>query len=261
MKTIKDVKYANASEMQTMDIYIPDRAGNRTFPLIMYIHGGGFSAGDKSSGNHIPAQNNPNFVIANINYRLSGEAPFPAGLNDCETALKFLLNNSRKYHFNRKAAIMGGSAGGNFALMLGTNRDLMSQLDKVCIVAQYPVADMVWLGEYVKNLPDDDEVKTYSMSSSELYFNKQFDKITVEETEKASPLHHLTKDMPSTLIQHGTADDLVPLYQSKLFVDKAKRLEVDIKLEQFKGANHSHPDFKTAKNLQHIFDYISSKLN
>jgi len=72
----KDIAYASLSKAQTLDLYLPQ--GNGPFPLIVNIHGGGFMMGDKSDpvgGDQLLANG---YAVASLNYRLSGEATFPA---------------------------------------------------------------------------------------------------------------------------------------------------------------------------------------
>ncbi len=152
MNTITNIVYENSSNAQKLDLYFPDNAADKKFPLIFFIHGGGFSSGDKDSGTikHIVNFNTQNFVIASVNYRLSTEAPFPLGIEDCEKAINFLLSHREQYHLNSKIAIAGVSSGANYALMLGINKSIISKFDKVCIVALYPVIDLLSLKNYAR---------------------------------------------------------------------------------------------------------------
>ena len=117
----KDVAYADASSTQKLDLYLPAGAG--PFPVIVNIHGGGFKLGDKgmvddASGKAFLAAG---YAIASIDYRLSGEAKFPAAVLDAKAAVRFLRANAAKYNLNPdKVVAFGQSAGGNIASMLGT---------------------------------------------------------------------------------------------------------------------------------------------
>ncbi len=262
MKVLKDICYGNSSEFQKLDLYLPDDYLNKKLPLIFFIHGGGFSGGDKTQGtiNNLAQANNQNFVIASVNYRLSGEAPFPAGINDCQQAVEFLLSKAKEYHLDYKIAFMGASSGANYALMLALNKSLTKKFKKVCVVALYPVLDLLSLINLTKKLDDDNENKTYLIQNTQTYFNKNLSEIGDDEFKKASPFHHLSTNLPSTLIQHGTADDIVPFVQSKLFFEKALKMGVDIRLDLIDGAGHSDRAFKSPQNISKIFTFIRSKL-
>ncbi len=110
-------------------------------------------------------------------------------------------------------------------------------------------------------LDDEDENKDYMIKNSELYFNKNFSKISDDELKKASPFHLLSPDFPCTLLQHGDADTLVPFTQSTRFYEKAYQMGIDIRLDVLKGAGHSDQAFKSQQNLSEIFAFINSKLN
>ncbi len=123
--THKDVVYANASSTQKLDIYLP--SGNGPFPVVVNIHGGGFKLGDKTMGDAVLGQTllNSGYAIASIDYRLSGEAKFPAAVLDAKAAVRFLRANATKYKLNPdKIVAFGASAGGNIASMLGTSGDI-----------------------------------------------------------------------------------------------------------------------------------------
>jgi acetyl esterase/lipase len=114
-----DLPYATTSKAQMLDIYLPDE-GDGPFPVILHIHGGGFAMGDKRD---IPVT--PylvgilrGYAVVSINYRLSGEAIFPAGLQDIKACIRWLRANSEKYYLDgNKIAACGGSSGGNLAAM------------------------------------------------------------------------------------------------------------------------------------------------
>ena len=86
-----DVPYADISPAQKLDIYLPD-AGDGPFPVAIYIHGGAFMHGDKadSSIHSFLFGLERGYAVASLNYRLSGEAIFPAGVQDVKAAVRFL---------------------------------------------------------------------------------------------------------------------------------------------------------------------------
>ena len=89
------------SGAQKLDIYLPE-VGDGPFPVIVQIHGGAFRMGDKGD-----AQVNPSleglthgYAVVSINYRLSGEAIFPAQIQDVKAAIRSLRANAKKYKLN-----------------------------------------------------------------------------------------------------------------------------------------------------------------
>jgi acetyl esterase/lipase len=119
-----NVAYATVSASQKLDLYVPT-ATNGPLPLIIRIHGGAFSAGDKSSeASAVPALTARGYAMASLNYRLSGEALFPAGAQDVKAAVRWLRANAATYGIDpNRFAAWGWSAGGYFAQLLGATGD------------------------------------------------------------------------------------------------------------------------------------------
>ena len=126
---LRDVKYRAADDKHcSLDLALPTPRGGAPRPAIVVIHGGGWIEGDKSSfasdehgvpGN-IVEFSRLGFVAATINYRLSGTAPFPAALDDCQCAVRFLRAHADDYHIDaERIGAYGNSAGGHLALLLG----------------------------------------------------------------------------------------------------------------------------------------------
>jgi acetyl esterase/lipase len=119
-----NVAYASVSASQKLDLYVPSTT-NGPLPLIIRIHGGAFSGGDKSSeASAVPALTTRGYAMASLNYRLSGEALFPAGAQDVKAAVRFLRANAATYGLDpNRFAAWGWSAGGYFAQLLGATGD------------------------------------------------------------------------------------------------------------------------------------------
>lgn len=117
------VAYATGSPSQQLDIYLP-KTGTGPFPVIVFIHGGGFMVGDKNDGQEVPAVSavDRGYAVVSVNYRMSGEAKFPAAIHDIKAAIRFIKANAAKYHLDpSKVATWGDSAGAHFAALVGTS--------------------------------------------------------------------------------------------------------------------------------------------
>src|SRR4029077_1812425 len=116
------------SKSWVMDLAMKKDTGGKPRPGIVLVHGGGWIEGDKSS---FPSRKTGHpcniedlaalgFVAATVNYRLSGEAPFPAALEDCKCAVRWLRAHAKDYHLDSDhIGAYGNSAGGHLALLLG----------------------------------------------------------------------------------------------------------------------------------------------
>src|SRR3569623_1368896 len=109
---LRDLRYREGpSRSWTLDLAMQKVDSAQPRPAIIVIHGGGWIEGDKSSFSTVNRRPPGNiidfaklgFVAATINYRLSGEAPFPAALHDCQCAVRWLRAHADKYHIDPKA--------------------------------------------------------------------------------------------------------------------------------------------------------------
>ena len=126
----RDIPYvANAGPDQTLDLYLPGTTGDYTtgdqsvvplaVPLVVWIHGGGWRGGDKE-GVEVGYLLREGYAVASLNYRLSGDAIFPAQIQDVNAALSFLRDHAAGYHLDRDRFVVGGdSAGAHLAALAG----------------------------------------------------------------------------------------------------------------------------------------------
>lgn len=124
-RTWLNISYANLSPAQKLDIYLP-AVGDGPFPVVIWIHGGGFIGGSKDhpqtalNQRSRTALKNAGFAIVEINYRLSLEAKWPAQLEDIRSVVLFLRKNASKYSLDpNKIGAWGASAGGYLSAMMG----------------------------------------------------------------------------------------------------------------------------------------------
>ncbi|MEM7477525.1 MAG: alpha/beta hydrolase fold domain-containing protein, partial [Planctomycetota bacterium] len=105
-----------------LDLYIPKH--DKPLPLVIWIHGGGWKSGSKNGINRCRKLLEHGYALASVEYRLSGEAIFPAAVEDCKAAVSFLRLNAKKYQLDPKRfGAWGSSAGGHLVAMLGTTSD------------------------------------------------------------------------------------------------------------------------------------------
>ena len=280
IKKYTDLRYGSVSETQTLDIYLPNE-GEKPYPVIVAIHGGGFMTGNATSGEltDIFEGLNRGYAIASVNYRLSGEATFPAAVHDVRASIRFLKANAIHYELDaNRIAVWGASAGGNLAAMVGTtanvdalNGDNLENLDFDSTVQ----AVVDWFGP-IEFLAMDEQFKSLGIepmlgvtdrewSPESRYIGKPISKDT-ELTERANPAAYIpTLDLataPSFLIQHGTEDANVPILQSANFA-RALTSALGVKKVKYRvieGAGHGTREFSTAKNLDLVFGFLDKTL-
>lgn len=122
--TFSDIAYASQSEAQKLDILLPE--GEGPFPLVLLVHGGGFKFGDKQMDivKKMFALTDAGYAVATVNYRLSGEAVFPAAVADVKAAVRFLRANATAYDIDtERFGIWGESAGAYLAVMTAVTDD------------------------------------------------------------------------------------------------------------------------------------------
>lgn len=257
-----DIVYGEESSTQKLDIYLPNE-GTGPFPVIISIHGGAFKFGDKADGQLNPALEGieRGYAVVSVNYRMSGEAIFPAATQDIQAAIRFIKSNAKKYLIDGdRIATWGGSAGGNLAAWAGA----AGRYDDVQVLA---VVD--WFGP-INFLTMDDEFRAsglgcpdHSAASSpeSLYLGKLITKVP-DLVKSANPVSYLTKNSPAFFIQHGSKDPMVPIQQSIYLADAVKRLAgADrVVFEVIEGAGHGGPAFESQENLRKVFAFLDKYL-
>jgi acetyl esterase/lipase len=245
-RTFRDIAYVtNGHERQKLDLYLP--ASTRPVPLVILVHGGAWLGGSKDREPHAKfvAQG---YAVAAINYRLSQHAIFPAQIEDCKAAVRWLRAHAAEYGVdpNHFAAI-GSSAGGHLVAMLGTTghtkqfdvgENLGVSSSVQAVVDRFGPTDFLQMqahqlpGGMQHDTPDSPEARLIGGPIQE---NK--DKVAA-----ANPITYITKDTPPFLIFHGDKDPLVPHHQSELLEAALKKAGVPVTLYTVKGAGHG--DFK-----------------
>jgi len=269
-----DLPYASLSPTQKLDIYLPDEADG-PFPIILYIHGGGFAFEDKRRFHLLPFLKGVEhgYAVVGVDYRLSGEAKFPAGLQDVKAAIRWLRANSAQYHLDGdRIAACGGSSGGNYAAMICLT-DRVAELEDLSLgSAEYSCsvqAAVDWFGptDFLKMDAQLDE-NGYGPgnhgeadSPESMYLGAKLADVPLK-VELANPMTYVHDRMPPLLIQHGRLDSLVPVQQSMIFAEKLKkyvspdRFEFDI----IEGAGHADPLFESEENMARVFAFLDKHL-
>ena len=269
-----DLPYAGLSPTQKLDIYLPED-GDGFFPVILHIHGGGFEIGDKRDI-HVLAYLKAlqcGYAVVSVNYRLSGEATFPAGLQDLKAAIRWVRAHGKRYHLDsERMAACGGSAGGNYAAMICLTASVTEFDDPRLGNTEYPchvraAVDMFGPTDFLKMDAQLDENgfgpggHGAANSPESKYLGAKLSDVPLKVV-LANPMTYIHEHMPPLLIQHGRLDTMVPVQQSMIFVEKLEkyvhpdRFEFDI----LEGAGHGDPLFETDKNMARVFFFLDRYL-
>lgn len=260
-RTITDVPYAEQSQAQVLDIIYPDK-GSGPYRVIVGIHGGGWKSGDKrmQSFSSLFKTTSQGYAFVTINYRLSGEAHWPAQLNDAKAAIRFLRANASKYELDTENILVWGScAGGHIAEMLGaTNgRQEFEDLTMGNQLHSSSVQGVVsWYG-----MTDLSDLATEGISAANAVLGYDARKYP-ERSALASPINFITKEYPPALFVHGTNDKVVSYLQSVEMCNMINQLagpgRAQIKL--FPGASHGSEIIKTDENLKDNLNFVDQVL-
>ena len=272
-----DIAYADRSPAQRLDIYWPD-VGNGPFPVIASIHGGAFMGGDKRDAQLTPmlAGLARGYAVVSINYRMSGEATFPALVHDVKAAIRWVRANAVRYLFDPgRIAVWGGSAGGYLALMAGVSAGAPELDDPAlghgkqsssvqAVVDWFGPTDFLKMDEQLAAsglAPAAAYAHSGANSPESLILGRTITEIP-ELVRAANPESYLHAGIPPLFIQHGNRDDVVPYQQSVNFAAMAHAIAgtAVVTLELLPGAGHADPAFATTQNVQKVLAFLDQAL-
>ena len=266
-----DVPYGTDSKQQCFDIFLPDE-GDGPFPLFIHIHGGGFAFGDKRD-DHMDAYLlgiKRGYAVASLEYRLSGEAKFPAAVLDCREAVRYIKTHAAEYCVDpNRIAVLGGSAGGNLAAFVGMNIPNGSfpgeegktfscePAVQVCIDQFGPVRFETMREQAIANGVSEVHPNTAMMPESK-YLGVDVSEAPAELLKASYPGSYASEAMAPMLVQHGTGDHLVPWAQSEEFVKDLQERGFGHKVEYIplEGADHEDKRFTAPENTEVVFTFI-----
>lgn len=255
----RDLAYVtDGHERQKLDLYLPGpNEGDAPLPLIVWVHGGAWLAGSKENCPSIRFLKE-GYTAASINYRLSQHAIFPAQIEDCKAAIRFLRANAEKYNIDpNRIGVWGSSAGGHLVALLGTagdvkefdkgpNLHVSSRVQAVCDF--FGPTDFTKMSSFESSMNHDaHDSPEAQLVGGPVQENK-------EACRRANPITYVSKDDPPFLICHGDKDNLVPHNQSVLLNDALKKAGVSVKFHTVKGGGHGFRDREVDRMVQEFFD-------
>jgi acetyl esterase/lipase len=262
---VRDAAYVpGGHERQVLDLYLPKAP--KGAPLVVWVHGGAWRGGSKANPPALAlALVKEGYAVASVNYRLSQHAAFPAQVEDCKAAVRWLRANAKTYGYDPdRVGVWGASAGGHLAALLGTAGDVADWdagphkgvSSRVrAVVDFFGPTDLTRMNEQAGKLGKQDHDNADSPEAKLLGGPVQENK---GKAAKANPITYASKDDPPFLIVHGDRDGTVPVGQSELLHEALKKAGVDSTLHIVKGAGHGFG--KNADVDRLVADFLAKHL-
>lgn len=264
-----------SSRALQMELLVPSGAPGPV-PVVVWIHGGGWFQGSRlpiPAG--VSALCSRGYAVASIDYRLVPDAIWPAQLQDCKGAVRWLRAHADQYGLDPdRIAAWGESAGGQLAAMLGVTGslttvsigsvtvDLEGTLGGNAGLSSRVQAAVVWYGQSdllqmrfypATTLHDPSGSPESRLIGGPIQTNP-------ERAATASPVSFASPDDPPFLLLHGTIDPLIPFNQSELLTDALRAQGVPGSFVPVPNAGHGGPSFFSQANLQTVYQFLDAWL-
>lgn len=266
-----DIQYGTLPE-QKLDVYLPEE-GDGPWPLIIYVHGGGWMYGTKTLGaiSCIIDALNHGYAVMTVDYRLVPNIAFPENIFDVKTAVRWARAHSAEYGFDpERFAMIGDSAGGHITLMIGFTAGhpeyegeqygwagYSSAVQAICDM--YGPADLafdhtIWFRE--------SGVKRFPYPGKDPGYEPLFGTSNPDLLKLISPISLVHKNIPPTMIQQGTDDGIVAYQHSTALAEKITRVcgADRVLLKLYPGRNHSDKAFLTKENCLEVLAFFDKYL-
>ncbi|MBL8800207.1 MAG: alpha/beta hydrolase [Planctomycetia bacterium] len=257
----KDLVYGKGGQTDLkLDLAAPTEGGG-PFPAVVCVHGGGWRGGSRTDLTRtIEMLAGRGFVAVAVTYRLVPTAGFPAQIEDCKAAVRWLRANAKKYKVDPdRIGAVGMSAGGHLVALLGTtvkedglegsggNAEFSSGVQAVIsFFGPSDLSERAWNPQLEKSLIEPLVGGSFA-DKPELY-------------KKASPVTYIRKGAPPFLLFHGTADKVVPVSQSRILAEKLKAAGVSDKLVEIQGADHGWAGPKLLESIEQSVKFLEEHL-
>ena len=286
-RRFEDLRYAELSEAQTLDLYLP-ATGNEPFPLIVLVHGGGWCSGSKRGTTMECAFRclSQGFALASVEYRFATDTPLPAMVHDVKAAIRYLRAHASELQLcTDRIVIWGNSSGGHVANMIaatGSHPGLVEDLslgnaDQSSavqgLISWYAPVDMFQL-DLCDALPPEtnirwlepgsfDDATASGLPTMQAIAIGCIPRLNPDAAKAASPIEYVDSTFPPALFQHGSADPIIPYTQSVAMWKRVNDTCGDGRatLELFDGATHGDPRIKAVVNVDRCLDFARLIVN
>lgn len=233
----KDVEYGKVeNESLRLDLYTPAEPGKALRPALVFVHGGGWSGGDKGEfTNYAKEMAGRGYVAVTVNYRLAPKFLYPAALDDVQSAVRWLRKNAEAYHLDpKRIGAMGASAGGHLVSLLGVRdtRDLE-------IAKKEPSSRVTCVVDYFgrMDLTFEEPVGGGSHDYRPAFLGKTRAESAILY-ELASPITYVNKRTVPFFLAHGKKDKQVSFAQSERMLAALQRANIEATLLPLENSGH-----------------------
>ena len=257
----RDLVYGKGADSELkLDLAVPLK-GDGPFPAVVFLHGEGWRAGNRQQMSHfIEGMARLGYVGVTVEYRLVPAARFPAQLEDCKAAVRWLRANAQRYRIRSdRIGVVGFSAGGHLASMLGVTGNQMAfegvggnprESSRVqAVVSFFGPTDFS-----TRDWPRDLEEQVIAPFLGGSFADKP------DLYANASPVNHVDVDAPPFLFFHGTEDKLVPVDQSKRLARKLETVGVPTQMITLDREGHGFTDASNQRSMQQMLDFLGTWL-
>jgi acetyl esterase/lipase len=268
VKAVRNIPYVeHGHPNQVLDLFLPEQTSDKPLPLMIWIHGGAWMAGNQANPPVLYLVGK-GFAVASIQHRFSQDAIWPAPGYDCKAAIRFLRGNAVKYNLDPDHFGVGGdSSGGHLAAFVGTSGDVKEMEGDLgnTNVSSRVQAVVDWFGPTDFTLMAQQSgphsmIQHDTANSPESHLLGGPVQERRELAKSANPLTYIDKNDPPFLIMHGDNDQLVPLGQSVILAKALIDAGVEVTMKTIPGAGHEGPQFRSAESQQLIEEFLSRKL-
>jgi acetyl esterase/lipase len=264
----RDVAYSSVQGTELLlDLYLP---ASRPAPVCLWLHGGGWLRGSRTAraAERLLPVAADGVAVAAVQYRLSGQASFPAPLDDARAAVRWLRRNGTDVGLSvDRVGVWGGSAGGHLAALLALcpdERDAdVGDSSVQAAVCWFPVTDLTLRDTDVPEGPPPPFLTgpPPPVSNEARLLGAETVGQVAAAARAASPVAHVHPGAPPFLFVHGDRDGLVPAEHSRALHRLLRAQGVDTTLLLLAGANHEDPAFETPPVLGAVSAFLRSTLS
>ncbi|MEU2775744.1 alpha/beta hydrolase [Streptomyces sp. NPDC007162] len=266
---LRDVEYARiGSTSLCLDLYKPEGPAG-LLPSLVWMHGGGWKIGDKADDS---ASLTPivalGYAVASVNYRLLGDAPWPAQLHDVKAAIRWVRANAEMHGLDPDRIAAGGaSAGGHLASMAGLtagDRGLDGEVGPYtgvssevrAVAAMFAPTDLLMMGA-----PSELERQILPRSRGAELLGIEHVDDDPAAARAASPRHVVHAGAPPHLLLHGDRDAVIPIDQSRLLHDTLSAAGVTSVLMVFAGVGHAADVFTGPTAVGAVVGFLADQMS